>query len=87
MGGVYSQLAGMIEMTHVVLRLLDTLTKEEGALRVSLFSPVLLFHYLLLHNFLTLQFEAESKCNFYHAFTCVTGEEKSSQCKEQGEKE
>jgi hypothetical protein len=38
MGGVYSQLAGMIEMTHVVLRLLATLTKEEGALRVSLFS-------------------------------------------------
>jgi hypothetical protein len=38
MGGLYSQLAGMIEMTHVVLRLLDTLTKEEGALRVSLFS-------------------------------------------------
>ncbi|CAM6028202.1 unnamed protein product [Sphagnum balticum] len=30
-----SQLAGMIEMTHVVLRLLDTLTKEEGALRVK----------------------------------------------------
>ncbi|CAM6071737.1 unnamed protein product [Sphagnum tenellum] len=28
-------LAGMIEMTHVVLRLLDTLTKEEGALRVK----------------------------------------------------
>lgn len=36
-----SQLAGLVETTHIVLRLLDSLTKQDGALRVR-------FHILLL---------------------------------------
>lgn len=47
-----SQLAGLIETTHIVLRLLDSITKEDGALRVShqlpLIVPIFFKEWILL---------------------------------------
>lgn len=46
---VCSQLAGLVETTHIVLRLLDSITKQEGALRVR-HNILLFFHVNLTLN-------------------------------------